>query len=92
MDLINTFSGFTVLTHVNNRILSGESFQNNLSAGAGNKKNVFFFVGIVNGIRIIVNLIMAWLTQEKRKLKTSSLFATKVDFEEFVQPVFYLTF
>lgn len=53
---------------------------------------MFFFVGIVNGIRIIVNLIMAWLTQEKRKLKTSSLFATKVDFEEFVQPVFYLTF
>lgn len=91
MDLINTFSGFTVLTQVNNRILSGESVQNNLSAGAGNKKNGFF-VGIVNGIRIIVNLIMAWLTQEKRKLKTSSLFATKVDFEEFVQPVFYLTF
>ena len=54
MDLINTFSGFTVLTQVNNRILSGESVQNNLSAGAGNKKNVFF-VGIVNGIRIIVN-------------------------------------
>ena len=54
MDLINTFSGFTVLTQVNNRILSGESFQNNLSAGSGNKKNVFF-VGIVNGIRIIVN-------------------------------------
>ena len=54
MDLINTFSGFTVLTQVNNRILSGESFQNNLSAGAGNKK-MFFFVGIVNGIRIIVN-------------------------------------
>lgn len=91
MDLINTFSGFTVLTQVNNRILSGESVQNNLSAGAGNKKNGFF-VGIVNGIRLIVNLIMAWLTQEKRKLKTSSLFATKVDFEEFVQPVFYLTF
>lgn len=91
MDLINTFSGFTVLTQVNNRILSGESVQNNLSAGAGNKKNGFF-VGIVNGIRIIVNEIMAWLTQEKRKLKTSSLFATKVDFEEFVQPVFYLTF
>lgn len=55
MDLINTFSGFTVLTQVNNRILSGESFQNNFSAGAGNKKHVFFFVGIVNGIRIIVN-------------------------------------
>lgn len=55
MDLMNTFSGFTVLTHVNNRILSGESFQNNFSAGAGNKKHVFFFVGIVNGIRIIVN-------------------------------------
>lgn len=54
MDLINTFSGFTVLTLVNNRILSGESVQNNLSAGAGNKKNGFF-VGIVNGIRIIVN-------------------------------------
>ena len=53
---------------------------------------MFFFVGIVNGIRIIVNLIRAWITQKKRKLKTSSLFATKVDFEEFVQPVFYLTF
>ena len=91
MDLINTFSGFTILTQVNNRILSGESFQNNLSAGAGNKK-IVFFVGIVNGIRIIVNLIIARLTQEKRKLKTSSLFATKVVFEEFVQLVFHLTF
>ena len=91
MDLINTFSGFTILTQVNNRILSGESFQNNLSAGAGNKK-IVFFVGIVNGIKIIVNLIIARLTQEKRKLKTSSLFATEVVFEEFVQLVFYLTF
>ena len=91
MDLINTFSGFTILTQVNNRILSGESFQNNLSTGAGNKK-IVFFVGIVNGIKIIVNLIIARLTQEKRKLKTSSLFATKVVFEEFVQLVFHLTF
>lgn len=38
------FSGFTVLTQVNNRILSGESFQNNLSAGAGNKKKMFFLL------------------------------------------------
>lgn len=54
MDLINTFSGFTVLTQVNNRILSGESFQNNYLLGQEIKKMVFF-VGIVNGIRIIVN-------------------------------------
>lgn len=51
-----------------------------------------FFVGIVNGIRIIVDLIMAWLTQKKRKLKTSSLFATKVVFGRIRSPGFLFDF
>ena len=91
MDLINTFPALLYWLKSIIEFWAERASRIIYLLGQEIKKNVFF-VGIVNGIRIIVNLIMAWLTQEKSKLKTSSLFATKVDFEEFVQPVFYLTF